>query len=83
VPLFDFECPNCGAVIEILTNGNQTYKCEMCDIELKKKFPFTKALRLGDSFIVGREKTSKEVAERLEYIKANPESDPYSRWRNE
>jgi len=54
----------------------------MCDVEMKKMFPFTTAIRFGDSFLMGRDKQPKEITEKIEGFKEHPEKDPYGRWRN-
>lgn len=84
MPLYDFQCPNCRAIIEeiVLVNSDKIFRCSMCDVEMKKMFPFTTAIRFGDSFLMGRDKQPKEITEKIEGFKEHPEKDPYGRWRN-
>jgi len=42
MPLYDFECPECGAIFEWLAKMDEVVKCPLCfDVDAVKIFPTT------------------------------------------
>jgi hypothetical protein len=81
MPIFDFECPECHIIREELILLKGTDIISECGTKMDRKFPTTTAIRFGDSFIVGTDKPSKEVSQKIEEFQKHPEKDPYGRWR--
>lgn len=36
MPIYEYECPTCGEVKEIITNQEAVHRCERCDTELTR-----------------------------------------------
>jgi putative FmdB family regulatory protein len=85
VPIYDYKCPKCGdAKEELVRPGEEkNFYCDKCKVKMDRQFPNTINFKLTDNFIMGRDKPpSKEVAKKMEEIKADPSKDPYKKFRD-
>lgn len=51
MPLYEFECPECGEIREEIVYGNQAVVCKHCQVIMEKLFPKSVKIRWGNGFI--------------------------------
>ena len=85
MPIYDYSCPKCGHKQEELIGFGEVknFYCERCKTKMDREFPKTANFRMTDNFIMGRDKPpDKEIAAKLEKIKAGEMEDPYGNFRD-